>query len=402
MSNNFNEFVFHVEKGFSDKNISGSLLQLTLRNYDQLCTILDKNDIEKLDVVITRSINKVLDGTQETRIYEYNKFYYLAIDETDEIKVSKISSDIHDIIISDPEIKYLLDVRIVGAKITKNNNLSEVIMLLADKIHYTDSSQIFCYISDPIFEIEKIKHDYSLLRELKESINSGSACFAFQPVVCCDSKQVVYHECLLRLSDKDYKLISAGKYIMLAEKYGFITFVDKYVFEMVIRELKQSENIIFSVNISNIGVSDRTLTDYILNLISLSGKGNRLIIEITETSMNNNYENTKKFVNEAKKLGCKIALDDFGAGYNSFNQIREFSIDILKIDGSYIKDLDTNPKNQILVETLIKTANDLGCKTAAEFVERGSIAKDLLGMGVDYMQGNFFSPAINYRSWKKI
>jgi EAL domain-containing protein (putative c-di-GMP-specific phosphodiesterase class I) len=401
MSSSFSEFVMRMQKSFSEGNLHCSILQLTVRNYDQLSAILSEDEISKFDRVIRKSIEKILEQDSDLKIFEHNKFYYLKTQETDELKISKLSHKIHDCIISSTEITHLLDVRIVGARVSKDANFINAVMLLADRIHYAECSQIFSYINNPSKEIERIIEDYTLLNELRDSISSGSACFAFQPVVACSSNKVAYHECLLRLSDDDYRLISAGKYIMLAEKYGYITFVDKYVFEMAINELKNSEDVVLSVNISNIGVVDKILVEHIKNLILKAGIGNRLIIEITETSMNNNFADTKKFVDEMKKLGCKIALDDFGAGYTSFNQVREFAIDVIKIDGSFIKDLDVNEKNRILVDTLIKTAEELGCKTVAEFVESGPVAKNLIEMKVDFLQGNFFSPAINYRSWEK-
>jgi EAL domain-containing protein (putative c-di-GMP-specific phosphodiesterase class I) len=189
---------------------------------------------------------------------------------------------------------------------------------------------------------------------------------------------------------------------MLAEKYGYINSVDKYVFENAIAELISAPDLSISINISNLGVQDKVLVNHYKNLLSDSGVGNRLIIEITETAMNDSFEQTKYFVDTMKSLGCKIALDDFGAGYTSFSQVRKFAIDIIKIDGSFITDINTNEKNRIFVETIIKTAEELGCKTVAEFVENGSIAKQLIGLNVDYMQGNFFSPASNYRSWEKV
>ena len=100
-----------------------------------------------------------------------------------------------------------------------------------------------------------------------------------------------------------------------------------------------------------------------------------------------------------QEMGCKVALDDFGAGHTSFKQLKMLPVDVIKIDGCFVRDIIQNTENQIFVKTLIDIIRALGLKSVAEFVENGEIAKLLLDLKVDYMQGNYFCPALNYRSW---
>jgi c-di-GMP phosphodiesterase len=397
----FQEFLNDIYKFTRLTFNSGSILQITVKNYDQLGCMCKPEELDKIfrtsvDIIETSFSNI------KSKLFEYNKFIYVVLDIDDKAKIQEISRKIHLNLIEGLINQYFVDARIVGCKFNNNSNLTDIINLLCDEIHYSDESTIFSWIENPEIYLNKLKLDYTKLTDLRDRITNKTACFAFQPIIECKTGDISYHECLLRLSDNDFHLISAGSYIQLAEKYGLITVVDKYVVEMAISELEQTENdISLSVNISNIGISDDYLNNYIKSLLSNSNVGDRLIVEITETSMNKDFNKTLKFVEMLKSFGCRIALDDFGSGYSSFEQFRKFPIDILKIDGSYIRDIDTNPKNMFLVENLIKTAEEIGCKTVAEFVESGSIAKKLIELKVDYMQGNFFSPAQNYRSWEK-
>lgn len=397
----FNKFISEISDYYKNQTPKGSLLQITVKNHDQLSMLCNKKELDDISVHIFSAIEAISSGGINFKIFEFNKFFYLIIDEEDEVKIQSFSIDIHHKLMSDTKLPFFLEIRVVGTKIREDCSLYNTSMILAENIHYIDPNKIFYYIPNPTEYLKKIHKDYESLNELRDSLSSKSACFAFQPVVKCDTGEVAYHECLLRLNNDDFKLVSAGPYIMLAEKYGYITVVDKYVFAMAFDELNAAKDLSLSINISNIGVQDKTLIDFIDTNISKFGFGKRMTIEITETAMNHNFKETKYFVDMIKSHGCKLALDDFGVGYTSFQQLQQFDVDIIKIDGSYIRDVDINETNRVLVHSLIRTAEELGCKTVAEFVESGSIAKKLIELKVDYMQGNFFSPAVNYRSWEK-
>ena len=98
-------------------------------------------------------------------------------------------------------------------------------------------------------------------------------------------------------------------------------------------------------------------------------------------------------------MGCQVALDDFGSGYTSFRQLKALSVDMVKIDGAFIKDLTDNSDNRFFVKTLLDFTKGFGLQSVAEFVEKGETAKMLMELGVDYMQGYYFGKPENYRSW---
>ncbi len=261
-----------------------------------------------------------------------------------------------------------------------------------------DHSGIVEYTKDTTASIAA---EYAKLNALRTSLQNRSARFAYQPIIDCSNGNTAYYECLLRIPDDKGELISAGPSILLAEKYGMINSVDIAALELAVREITLAKDINLSVNISNMGILDERLLDKAKEILKDPEIASRLIIEITETSVNEDIEKTSRFIDTVKALGCRIAIDDFGAGVTSLKQLSQIDFDIIKIDGSLIRDIVINPYNKFLVGLLVKLAQEVGAKTVAEFVENGEIAKFLLDSKVDFLQGNFFSPAQNFRTWSK-
>jgi EAL domain-containing protein (putative c-di-GMP-specific phosphodiesterase class I) len=247
--------------------------------------------------------------------------------------------------------------------------------------------------------LDELHKEYLLLSKLKSSLRAKLARFAYQPIIKCSSGETAYYECLLRIPDDDGELMSAGKSILLSEKYGLINYVDRSVIELAAKELKANEGLMLSINISNLGLLDDRLEDVITSHLKERKIASRLIIEITETAINNDFERISDFISFVKNLGCKIAIDDFGSGATSISHLKNLKFDILKIDGSLTRNVLDSDYNMYLVKTIVALAGEVRAKTVAEFVENGRIAKFLMDSGIDYMQGNFFSPAQNFRTW---
>ena len=260
----------------------------------------------------------------------------------------------------------------------------------------TDKSYYFNYDENPV-DIESLRAKNTKLNLLRVSLFQRSAKFVYQPIVDRETGDISYYECLLRVKDQENKWVSVGNMVSDAESKGLISIVDFTVVEMAILELHRDKNISLSVNISNIGVLNKRLLRRIESLLKKHDVAKRLIIEITETSLNDDFQSTKIFIDTLHKAGCRFALDDFGSGFTSFQQLLNLPIDIIKIDGSYIRDILKNDHSRFFVEALIKLAADLGIKTVAEFVENGEIARFLIDIKIGGMQGNFFLPASNDR-----
>lgn len=249
--------------------------------------------------------------------------------------------------------------------------------------------------------VVQFKHQMILANYMQSALANGKVRLAFQPIISSKTGHVMYHESLLRLVGEDGKITSAGPFIPVAEKMGFVGVIDDLVLEMVIAELEQSPELMLSFNISNMTVTDEKWLAKAQHLMRDPALASRVVVEMTETAIHDDLKKVSRFVGALQDLGCQIAIDDFGAGYTSFRQLKALPVDIVKIDGYFIKDIMDNPDNRLFVKTLLDFAKGLGLKAVAEFVETGEIAKLLMELKVDYMQGNYFCPAVNYRSWVK-
>lgn len=248
-----------------------------------------------------------------------------------------------------------------------------------------------------LHDLNLLKNSVIKLNHFRTALKSRNFQFVYQPIIDRKTAYIHYHECLLRFLDENEKWSSVGPIIKDIENKGLINLVDYIVFEMAVKELSASPKVNLSVNISNVGVLDRNLLTIAERLLTEHKVAKRLIIEITETSLNQDYETTRLFMTKLHKFGCRFALDDFGAGFTSFQQLQKLPIDIIKIDGSYVRNIVHNEHDKYFIETLVKLSEDLGIKTVAEYVENGEIAKFLIDIKVDGMQGNFFFPASTKR-----
>ncbi|AIF81936.1 hypothetical protein I862_06910 [endosymbiont of Acanthamoeba sp. UWC8] len=224
---------------------------------------------------------------------------------------------------------------------------------------------------------------------------------AFQPIIDSKTGKVKHHESLLRIVTEENKIISAGPFIPIAESMRFIDQIDFLVLDLVVKELKFNPDVTLAMNISNLSIDNTEWLRKAKNLLKDPGIASRLIVEITETSMHRELSKVAYFVDTLQSLGCLVAIDDFGAGYTSFTQLKMIHADLIKIDGIFIRDIVDNHDSRLFVQTLLGFAHGFGIKTVAEFVETGEIAKTLIDLNIDYMQGNYFSPAVNYRTWIK-
>ncbi len=250
-------------------------------------------------------------------------------------------------------------------------------------------------------DLGDFKKNMQLASKFQNLINEKKLRLAYQPVVSSKTGQVKSYEVLLRVIDEEGNISSAGEYIAVAEKFGFIDQVDLLVLELAAKELELDPNVNLGINVSAFSLNNDRWINLARKLLKNPDHASRLIIELTETGFQNKVLVVKSFVDEVQSLGCQVAIDDFGSGYTSFTQLKVLKADILKIDGIFIKDLTENYDSQLFVKTLVGFAKAFGLKTVAEYIENGETAKLLIETGVDYLQGYYFGKAMNYRPWIK-
>ena len=252
------------------------------------------------------------------------------------------------------------------------------------------SSEFYCDYADAKKEHLDTREQMRDIHTLQNALDESKMKLAYQPIIEAKSGGISKYECLLRIADDDGGVKSAGMFIPTAERMGMIDIIDQFVLEQVVEVLGQSEDIALSFNVSNMTTDNPKWLKMCSRLLQDNDVANRIIVEVTETAAQRDMRQTAYFVAALQALGCKVALDDFGAGYTSFRQLKSLSVDMVKIDGSYVRNLVESSDDQIFVRTLIDFAHSYGLETIAECVETGDTAKILMDSGIDYMQGYYF------------
>ncbi len=246
------------------------------------------------------------------------------------------------------------------------------------------------------------REEMGIANFLGQAVKENRIRLAYQPIIEATTGKIVHYEALLRLFSEDGKISSAGTLIPIAERMGFIPMIDKLVLTHIVTELRHDKNVTLACNVSNLTTQDASWMALLKQSVGETPDiAPRLIVEITETAMNRDLKHMAYFCAEVQAQGCMIALDDFGSGYTSFRQLKALSVDLVKIDGAFIKDLTDNTDSRFFVKTLLDFTRGFGLKSVAECVENGEIAKMLMELGVDYLQGYYFGKPMNYRKWLK-
>lgn len=255
---------------------------------------------------------------------------------------------------------------------------------------------------DNQLEAANSRQEMGLANYLNRAIQEHRLRLAYQPIIESKTGRVAHYEALLRIVSHDGKISSAGALIPVAERMGLINIIDEQVLDMVVEELARAPELVLAFNVSNLTTSNRQwLGQLKQRLNDHPGVAERLIVEITETAVHRDLKKTAYFVAAVQSLGAQVALDDFGSGYTSFRQLKSLSVDMVKIDGVFVRDLVDNNDNRLFVKTMLDFTHGFGLKAVAEFVETGEIAKMLMELGVEYMQGYYFGKPENHRGWLK-
>lgn len=246
------------------------------------------------------------------------------------------------------------------------------------------------YAKSPQLETARLRL-MSIADDVVAALKDNRLIFAYQPIVRADTKEPVHFECLLRMRKLDGTIATAGQFVPAAEQLGLVRLVDRHALEMTVAQLHAHPNITLAVNVSGTTASDPSWLQSFIDYIEASSSvAERLIIELTETAALHHFEENARFVSQLRDLGCRVAIDDFGAGYTSFRNLQMLRVDMVKIDGTYVQDLTTSPENQIFVRTLVDLAKNFNLKTVAEWVGSDEDAALLESFGVDYFQGFHF------------
>ena len=237
---------------------------------------------------------------------------------------------------------------------------------------------------------EEAKQNLKMIRTVKIALENYNIISYFQPIINNRTKEIEKYESLVRLIDEKGEIISPFSFLDISKQANYYNKITERVLENSFKILQKVRTEL-SINLSAIDIERKQIREKIFNLLDENiDDAPRIVFELLEDENIKDFTLIENFIKEVKTRGVKIAIDDFGSGYSNFERLLKFEPDILKIDGSLIKNIEKDIYSKNIVETVVLFAQRQKIKTVAEYVENETIFNILNNMGVDYSQGYYF------------
>lgn len=238
---------------------------------------------------------------------------------------------------------------------------------------------------------ERIGAGFTAAQRVRQALMENRLLLHYQPIVRLADGQVCGFESLLRLRQEDGQIVSAGEFLPLAELAGFMNEIDRWVIQQTLRTLRDNPEVSLTINLSGHAFNDEDLMAWLLReLRALGQDAARLGLELTETAVIHDLGLARRSIDRLRQARCRVLLDDFGAGFNSFAYLRHLEVDGVKIDGGLVRDLRFNPRHQAMVRAITLLADAFGLGAVAEGVEDAATAAMLQQFGILCGQGYYF------------
>ena len=296
----------------------------------------------------------------------------------------------------------------IGLVVINSNfqNVSDIVHA-ADMACYSAKNagrnQSFLFSSGDL-EVKQRRSAVEAISDITDEIDDEQFMLYCQPIVPLSSSESQQHhyEVLIRKISLDGNIMLPVTFIPSAERYLLMPNIDRWVikntfstYRQLLDKSHEKCNYVFSINLSGTSLGDKSLLGYIREqFVIYAIPPESICFEITETAAIVNLKNTISLFTALRKLGCSFALDDFGSGMSSFMYLKNFEVDYLKIDGSFVKDMHSNKIDHAMVRSIHSVAEAMNIKTVAEFVENKAILKELKNIGVHYGQGLYLGEPV--------
>ncbi|MFQ6023648.1 MAG: PAS domain S-box protein [Acidiferrobacterales bacterium] len=253
-------------------------------------------------------------------------------------------------------------------------------------------NRIYVYHEDDA-ELAKRHGEMQWVARIHAALERDRFHLGFQPIMPLGDQDGTYYELLLRMKDEDGRVVLPNNFLPAAERYNLATVLDRWVVERAFSWLtahpRQLERLsLCSINLCGHSIENEKFLEFIIRQFGETGlPPEKICFEVTETVAITNLASANRFIKALKGLGCRFALDDFGSGLSSFAYLKNLPVDLIKIDGVFVKDIVDDPIAFAMVNSINEIGHVMGKQTIAEFVENEVILKKLKEIGVDYAQG---------------
>lgn len=254
--------------------------------------------------------------------------------------------------------------------------------------------------------LQHLHEDMFWAGPLRRALAEDQFFLVFQPVLSIAENRIAHYEALIRLPANVGKGEGTAAFIPAAERLGLARQIDLWTVNRAVDFLADNAALSLGVNLSSHAFQEQGLLPLLRDKLDATAIApSRLIFEITETAAVLNFTETRRMIGELRSLGCRFALDDFGSGFSSYSYIKQFPVDMVKIDGSFIVDIHNDHRDEAIVQSMIDIAHTLDKEVVAEFIEDAQTLELLAKMGADYAQGYHIgrpvrNPVAPEKEWK--
>ncbi len=254
-----------------------------------------------------------------------------------------------------------------------------------------EKNKVINYSNDSSIKINReAKKNFEIIKMVKIALDNYKIVSYFQPIINNKTREIEKYESLVRLINEEGEVISPYEFLNISKKGNYYNKITSRVLENSFKML-EFVNTKLSINLSALDIEKEQTRKEIFSLLDeYKEQNNRIVFELLEDENVKDFRSIKKFIKRVKKRGVMIAIDDFGAGYSNFERLLDFEPDILKIDGSLVKNIEKDAFSRNIIETIVTFAKKQNILTIAEYVENETIFNLLNEIGVDYSQGYYF------------
>ncbi|MEA2110477.1 MAG: bifunctional diguanylate cyclase/phosphodiesterase [Campylobacterota bacterium] len=334
-------------------------------------------------------LSSALDGNSVYKISP-TEFAIILNDKLDfyELKtyMNTLSLKLQNLFFTYQETKIFIDFTLASSAGTSWDNVfSKVSMAL----HYAKDNHLSFWIYEDRMHFEsEYEKNLELSIVIRNAIESSGIIPYFQPIVCNKTGVIKKYECLSRLINSKNEVLSPDLFIPITKKIKVYHLVTQEIINKSFETFKDSD-LSFSINLSIEDVMSQKIYAFIVEKLATSKIGSRVVFELLESESINDYKKVARFINEVKRYGAKIAIDDFGSGFSNFSYLTKLDIDYIKIDGTLIENIDSDKNSELVVKTIVEFAHKLNIKTIAEYVHSSTILSKVKSLGIDYSQGYY-------------
>ncbi len=298
--------------------------------------------------------------------------------------LNKLYARIREIVVLYQDTKIFVDFTLSSSANTNEDNIfSKVSMALK----YAKEKGIPFWIYEDRMNFEnEYERNLKLSSVVRAAVEADRIIPYYQPIIDIKTSKIIKYECLARLIDSNGKMLSPLLFIPISKKIKVYSKVTKLILDKSFETFKESEYE-FSINLSTEDIMNHEVFEMIIEKLKTSKASKRVTFELLESEAIQDFKKVERFINEVKRYGAKIAIDDFGSGYSNFSYLTKMRIDYIKIDGTLIKDIDVDKPSLLVVETIVDFAKKLGVETVAEYVHSSIVMDKIKTLEIDFAQG---------------